>query len=164
VAREALVQTRAAVQGMREGGTHHGDAGAPPRLADLDTLLEALQASGVDVRLEERPPERALAPEIEAAAFRIVQEALTNVARHARPARAVVSIRVRGGDAFIEVLDAGAGRSDAIGRGSGILGMRERAGLVGGHLDAGPNLGGDGWHVRAVLPAGLTSRSTAVPG
>jgi signal transduction histidine kinase len=121
------------------------------------------------VRLVERPPAGALAPEVEAAAFRIVQEALTNVARHARPARADVSIRLRGDDAVIEVLDAGGRARAAIGRGSGITGMRERAVLAGGHLDAGPNAGGDGWHVRAVLPAsagrtGTGAGTSAVPG
>ena len=152
VAREALAQTRSAVRDMRDGEPGDADPGAPPRLADLDTLLDALRASGVDVHLVERPPAGALAPEIEAAAFRIVQEALTNVARHARPARADVSIRLRGDDALIEVLDAGGRARAAIGRGSGIIGMRERAALAGGHLDAGPNADGDGWHVRAVLP------------
>jgi signal transduction histidine kinase len=162
VAREALAQTRAAVQRMRDGDMSDADPGAPPGLDDLDTLLEAFRASGVDVHLLERPPERVLAPEIEATAFRIVQEALTNVVRHARPARAHVSIRVRGGETVIEVVDAGARHSEPAGRGSGILGMRERATLAGGHLDVGPNPDGDGWRVRAVLPAGSTTAATAV--
>jgi signal transduction histidine kinase len=162
-AREALTQTRAAVHDMRDAGTSAADAGAPPRLADLDALLDALRVSGVDVRLVGRPPEHVLAPAVEAAAFRIVQEALTNVARHARPARAAVSISVREGDALVEVLDAGARGREPAGRGSGIVGMRERAALVGGRLDAGPNPDGDGWLVRAVLPADFASSATAVP-
>ena len=61
MAREALAQTRAAVRGMRDAGDDDG-AGAPPGLADLDTLLDAVRASGVDVRVLRRPPDDALRP------------------------------------------------------------------------------------------------------
>ncbi len=90
---------------------------------------------------------------MQAATFRIVQEALTNVARYARPPRAAVSIHLTNGEAFIDVNDDGGRRTDPVGRGSGIAGMRERAALVGGRLDAGPNPDGLGWRVHAVLPA-----------
>ena len=152
MAREALAQTRAAVRGMRD----HGDdeaPGAPPGLADLDTLLDAVRSSGVDVRILRRPPDDALAPDVQAAAFRIVQEALTNVARYARPSRAAVSIHLTNGEAFIDINDDGARRTEPAGHGSGITGMRERAALAGGRLDAGPSPDGLGWRVHAVLPA-----------
>ena len=90
---------------------------------------------------------------MQAATFRIVQEALTNVARYARPPRAAVSIHLTNGEAFIDVTDDGARRTGPVGRGSGIAGMRERAALAGGRLDAGPSPDGLGWRVHAVLPA-----------
>src|SRR4051812_31657033 len=152
MAREALAQTRAAVRGMRDAGGDDG-AGAAPGLADLDTLLDAVRASGVDVRVLRRPPEDALTPEVQAATFRIVQEALTNVARYARPPRAAVSIHLTNGEAFVDVTDDGTPRSGPVGHGSGIAGMRERAALAGGRLEAGPSPDGLGWRVHAVLPA-----------
>ena len=152
MAREALAQTRAAVRGMRDPGDDDG-AGAAPGLADLDTLLDAVRASGVDVRMLERPPDDALTAAVQAATFRIVQEALTNVARYARPPRAAVSIHLTNGEAFIDVTDDGVRRTGPVGHGSGIAGMRERAALAGGRLDAGPSLDGLGWRVHAVLPA-----------
>jgi signal transduction histidine kinase len=162
MAREALAETRAAVRGMREAG---GDdtPGAPPRLADLDTLLDAVRASGVDVRVLDRPPDDALTADVQAATFRIVQEALTNVARYARPPRAAVSIHLTNGEAFIDVRDDGARRMAPVGHGTGITGMRERAALVGGRLSAGPSPDGLGWRVHAVLPAPKTSETGAIP-
>ena len=127
--------------------------GAPPGLADLDTMLDAVRASGVDVRILHRPADEALAPDVQAATFRIIQEALTNVARYARPPRASVSIHLTNGEAFVDVRDDGARRSEPAGKGSGIPGMRERAALVGGRLEAGPSPDGLGWRVHAVLPA-----------
>ena len=151
MAREALAQTRAAVRGMRAEGADDGP-GAPPGLADLDTMLDAVRASGVDVRVLHRPDDGALAADVQAATFRIIQEALTNVARYARPPRASVSIHLTNGEAFVDVRDDGARRGAPAGRGSGIPGMRERAALVGGRLEAGPSPDGLGWHVHAVLP------------
>lgn len=151
MAREALDQTRAAVRGMRGGDDD--TPGTPPGLADLDTLLDAVRATGVDVRVLRRPADDALAADVQAATFRIVQEALTNTARYARPARAAISIHLTNGEAFIDVKDDGARRETPDGHGSGIPGMRERAALVGGRLDAGPSPDGLGWRVHAVLPA-----------
>src|SRR3954453_1623879 len=132
MAREALAQTRAAVRGMRDPGDDGAGAGAAPGLADLDTLLDAVRASGVEVRMLERPPDDALTAAVQAATFRIVQEALTNVPRYARPPRAAVSIHLTNGEAFIDVSDDGARRAGPVGHGSGVAGMRERAALAGG--------------------------------
>jgi signal transduction histidine kinase len=160
MAREALAQTRAAVRGMRDAGGDE-DAATGPRLADLDTLLDAVRASGVDVRVLRRPPDDALSADVQAATFRIVQEALTNVARYARPSRAVVSIHVTNGEAFVDVTDDGARVTGPIGTGSGITGMRERAALAGGRLDAGPSPDGLGWRVHAILPAPKADETAA---
>src|SRR4051794_14306852 len=160
MAREALAQTRAAVRGMRDAGDDDAP-GTTPRLADLDTLLDAVRASGVDVRMLQRPPDDALAADVQAATFRIVQEALTNVARYARPPRAAVSIHLTNGVAFVDVTDDGARRMGPVGHGSGIAGMRERAALAGGRLDAGPSPDGLGWRVHAVLPAPTSGEAAA---
>src|SRR3954467_8860456 len=160
MAREALAQTRAAVRGMRDTAGDEG-AGTSPRLADLDTLLDAVRASGVDVRVLRRPPDDALTADVQAATFRIVQEALTNVARYARPPRAAVSIHLTNGEAFVDVTDDGARRMGPVGHGSGIAGMRERAALAGGRLDAGPSPDGLGWRVHAVLPAPRSGEAAA---
>jgi signal transduction histidine kinase len=152
MARDALTQTRAAVRGMRDAGGDEAP-GAPPRLADLDTMLDAVRASGVEVRVLDRPDDEALKPDVQAATFRIIQEALTNVARYSRPPRASVSIHLTNGEAFVDVRDDGARRAGPAGHGSGIPGMRERAALVGWRLEAGPSADGLGWRVHAVLPA-----------
>ena len=111
MARAALAETRVAVRGMRD--ENDDDApGAPPGLADLDTLLDAVRASGVDVRVLRRPPDDALTADVQAATFRIVQEALTNVARYARPPRAAVSIHLTNGEAFIDIKDDGSRRTE----------------------------------------------------
>src|SRR3954462_483893 len=160
MAREALAQTRAAVRGMRDTVGDEG-AGTSPRLADLDTLLDAGRASGVDVRVLRRPPDDALTADVQAATFRIVQEALTNVARYARPPRAAVSIHLTNGEAFVDVTDDGARRMGPVGHGSGIAGMRERAALAGGRPAAGRSPDGRGWRVHAVLPAPRSDAAAA---
>ena len=108
-----------------------------------------MRASGVDVRVLRRPPDDALTADVQAAAFRIVQESLTNVARYARPPRAAISIHLTNGEAFIDVRDDGAHPAEPAGQGTGIAGMRERAALVGGRLAAGPSPDGLGWRVHA---------------
>ena len=110
--------------------------------------------------------ERALPPDVDQAAYRIVQEALTNVSRHAGEANAWVHLRYRSDALEIQVDDDGAGISNAngtsnghssnngadTGRGLGLIGMRERVTALGGRLHAGPRDGG-GFQVRAEFPA-----------
>ncbi len=108
---------------------------------------------------------RDLAPGIELAAFRIVQEALTNVLKHAGPAAsATVTITYDPGAVTVEVADDGRGAvsslSDA-GGGNGLIGMRERVEIYGGELSTGPRTGG-GFAVRAVLPTDDTARRPSV--
>jgi signal transduction histidine kinase len=102
----------------------------------------------VEVRIEGTPAE--LPPGVDLAAYRIVQEALTNVVRHAGPATARVAVRYAPGQVAVEVLDDGRG-GDPGGQGHGIPGMRERAALYGGTLEAGP-LPGGGFRVAVTLP------------
>lgn len=124
----------------------------PPGLAELDALVERLARAGlqVDVRVEGAP--RALPPGLDVTVYRIVQEALTNVIEHAGGAHTEVVVRYRDQELELEVLDAGGGDAAvAMGAGRGLLGMRERAALYGGELEAGPRPEG-GFAVRARLP------------
>ena len=108
----------------------------------------------MDVELEIDANGAGPVPEVVAAAgYRIVQEALTNVARHAGPhARARVKLTRRHGVVEVEVRDDGRGTAGPVRPGGGLTGMRERAAAVGGHFDAGGAPGG-GFRVWASLPA-----------
>jgi signal transduction histidine kinase len=85
------------------------------------------------------------------AAFRIVQEALTNVLRHANASSAQVNVRTTSDSLAIEITDDGRAGHAELGPGLGLRGMAERAEALGGHVDAGPRATG-GWHVHAMLP------------
>jgi len=151
--RDALHELRAALDVLRRGDD--APRTPAPTLADLDALVGAVQAGGleVDVERDELPP--GLPAEIQLAAFRIVQESLTNVSRHARATRAAVRLHVDGGRLTVEVEDDGSTDASAARltstAGMGISGMRRRAEALGGTLDAGPRDGG-GFRVVAVLP------------
>jgi signal transduction histidine kinase len=126
-----------------------------PQLAQLDALTDATTQAGLPTTVSVSGPPAALSPTLELAVYRIVQESLTNVLRHAGPdARATVRVQIGDGAVTVQVDDDGRGlttREFHEGTGTGIGGMRERAAAFGGTLDAGP-LPAGGWRVRAVLP------------
>jgi signal transduction histidine kinase len=130
-----------------------GERAPLPTLAALNTLIEQTRAAGVPVELSVEGAPRPLDAGIELSAYRIVQEALTNVVKHARGARASVSVRYRDDQLELEILDDGQrGAESATPRsGHGLVGMRERVALFGGTLDTGPQ-NGRGYRVRALLP------------
>ncbi|WP_369373840.1 sensor histidine kinase [Promicromonospora sp. Populi] len=136
------------------GAVPDPDSPAPTGLAGVDTLVRSARAAGltVDVTLDV-PPGR-LDGAIDAAAYRIVQESLTNVLRHAAATRVTVSARVRGDRLALSVSDDGRGASAGLAPGSGLTGMRERAALLGGSLSTGDPDGG-GFVVTADLPLRL---------
>ena len=130
-----------------------------PGLGQLRSLIDGVTAAGlpVDLHVGELPP--GLPPGLDLAAFRVVQEALTNVIKHAGKPRTSVSVDCRDGDLVVAVADAGrpagaaAGAAPAIpGAGRGLLGLCERVAMYGGELEAGPRPDG-GWLVRARIPA-----------
>ena len=149
--REALVELRRLLGILR---SEESPSLAPqPTLADVDALVAQVRDAGVDVELRIEGERRRLAPGVELSAFRIVQEALTNVLKHAGGAHALVALRFEAAELEIEVRDeGGTSRAPGPGTGHGLLGIRERVALVGGRVDAGPS--GDGYAVRAWLPAG----------
>jgi signal transduction histidine kinase len=149
---EALGELRSVLDVLRQGNEE------PPRsptsgLAHLDELLARTRATGLRVAKHIEGTPRTLPAGADLAAFRIVQEALTNVTRHAGQAEAAVRVEYREQDLILQVDDDGRGApSNALaGSGKGIEGMRERAVALGGELVAGPRPGG-GFRVRARLP------------
>jgi signal transduction histidine kinase len=118
----------------------------------VEALAAEVAQAGVrvEVRIEGTPAE--LPPGVDLAAYRIVQEALTNVVRHAGPATAQVTVGYAPDRVAVEVVDDGRGGDPGRDHGGhGIAGMRERAALYGGSLEAGPRPGG-GFRVAASLP------------
>lgn len=152
VARETIGEIDALVHGLRENGA--GDeppAVEPPTgLAALDTLVERYRAGGLAIEIHTAGGVRPLSRGLDQAAFRILQESLTNVARHgAGPAE----VEIRYGESELELTISNAAAADEGGEpagGHGILGMRERAALLGGDLEAGRE--GSSFSVRARLP------------
>jgi signal transduction histidine kinase len=122
-------------------------------LGQLDSLVARARAAGLPVTVTVTGAERALPPEVDQAAYRIVQEALTNVSRHAGTACASVHLHYAPDALAVQVDDDGAGASPRpAGAGLGLIGMRERVTALGGRLHAGPRERG-GFQVRAEFPA-----------
>ena len=126
-----------------------GSVAPQPSLRELDDLLARVRAAGVPVDAEVSGDLAHLPAGVDLAAYRIVQEALTNVLKHAGPATARVVVRADGGALEVEVCDDGSPASPA-GSGHGLVGMNERAALYGGTVQAG-RLPGGGYRVHARL-------------
>jgi signal transduction histidine kinase len=162
-AREALEAIersgRSALEELRRLlGSVRGDEASfqpPPRLTDLDPLLDELRESGLPVRLTIEGQPTSLPQGVELSAYRVIQEALTNTLKHARATQAEVTLRWQYEALEIEVRDDGIGSTSTNGTGHGIVGMQERLALLGGTLTAGPATEG-GFTVLARFP--LTSR------
>lgn len=155
--RQALVEMRRVLGVLREADVAgaDGQAGRTPQpgVDALDALVASFVTTGLPVRLTvEGPPADAI---VGLAVYRIVQEALTNVLKHADATQAEVEVRREDGSWSVAVTDDGCGTIGTDAGGNGLLGMRERAELLGGTLAAGP-LPGGGWQVRAVVPASST--------
>ncbi|WP_037892991.1 sensor histidine kinase [Streptomyces xanthophaeus] len=124
-----------------------------PGLADVERLAAATAEAGIRVDVRRSGEQRALTADVDLSAYRIVQEALTNVVRHAGTGHCRVAIDYGNEELSVEVVDDGRGATAGHGsaRGFGIIGMRERVALLGGHLSAGPRAEG-GFRVAARLP------------
>lgn len=154
--REALDELRQVVGVLRADGTTEA-LGPLHGLAEIPDLVEEMKGAGVDVALSSGRLCDVPAG-VDLASYRIVQEALTNVLKHAGPdPRAEVRLDADDELLTIEVTDRGSGVSTLPGSGQGLLGMRERATLLGGSFESGPRLGG-GFRIRARLPVGRGPR------
>jgi len=151
-AREALTETRRLLGVLREDTGGEADRSPQPGLEELDDLIETARATGTHIRLQQQGKVARLPLSIDLAAYRIVQEALTNARRHAPGADVDVAVSYRDQALQLRVRDYGPGEVDGESvAGHGLLGMRERATLAGGTLSAGPAEGG-GFEVEVTLP------------
>ncbi|HEY3682023.1 MAG TPA: sensor histidine kinase [Streptosporangiaceae bacterium] len=148
--KEALGELRSALDVLRDSGERAPRA-PTAGLGELDDLLDRARSAGLAVDMSTDGRARPLPPGADLAAFRIVQEALTNVVRHAGAEHVSVTIGYHPGELTVEVTDDGTGSAAAAEPGNGIIGMRERAATLGGELTAGPRPGG-GFRVHARLP------------
>ena len=148
--KRGLAELRAILGVLRQAGETESTRPAP-RLAELDALVATASAAGLCTTVERVGGQRPLPAPVELAAYRIIQESLTNAIRHAGPATATIRMDYRPAALYLEVTDTGAGAPSPDGAGHGLVGMRERAVSVGGYLSAGPGEHG-GFRVRAELP------------
>ena len=156
--REALTELKATV-GVLRAPRGEAPLAPAPGLAQLPELVEAAARAGVQVDVSVSGATRTLPAMVDLAAYRIIQESLTNVVRHADANRALVSIGYEAEAVVIRVEDDGRGNANgraAVAEGYGLVGMRERAAAVGGQLEAGRTPTGGGFRVRAWLPTDRT--------
>jgi signal transduction histidine kinase len=154
--RATLEELRRLLGVLRQDSEPQASLAPVPGLADLDSLLGEVAKAGLAVRLQVEGTASPLPAGVDLSAYRIVQEALTNVVKHAGPAQAQVMIGYRDRDVTVEVTDDGRGAAAPAGdgrggTGHGLVGMRERVAAFGGDLEAGPRPGG-GFRVAARLP------------
>jgi len=153
--RETLSEMRRLLGVLRQEEPS-GQLEARPSLEHLDALLEQYREAGLPVELVVEGDERTLPQGLDLAAYRVVQEALTNTLKHAAGATAVVRVVYRRDSLELTITDSGRGRAPATAPswergGHGLVGMRERAEIYGGRLEAGPGVGG-GFVVEARFP------------
>jgi signal transduction histidine kinase len=154
-AREALAEMRRML-GLLRADDDALSLAPQPGIDDVDRLVAQMRQAGLAVMLDVRGERRPLAPGVDLAAYRIIQEALTNVLKHAGPAAARVAVCFGERDLELEISDDGSAAGPVNnGSGHGLVGMRERVALYGGSLDAGPGADG-GFSVRARLPIGAS--------
>lgn len=171
--RSSLDGLRAELQVLRSPVTDAAPRSPVAGLAEVGILLDRIRAGGVEVVADlDGASGGDLPPDVDVAAYRIVQESLTNVLRHAAATRAEVLIRRSGDELLVDVSDNGVGGrppgppsepAEDDGSGTGIAGMRARAEAVGGRLQAGPRTGG-GFAVHARLPLAGADREADMSG
>ncbi|MFI6495420.1 sensor histidine kinase [Streptomyces sp. NPDC050564] len=148
--RRTLVSLRQADRGAT--ASEQSPLAPTPGLADIERLAAATAGAGVRVDVRRSGEQRPVPADIDLSAYRIVQEALTNVVRHAGTGRCRVAIDYGNEELSVEVVDDGRGATEnGSAHGFGLIGMRERVGLLGGHLSIGPRPEG-GFRVAARLP------------
>jgi len=148
--RQALTEMRRLVGLLREQGAMP-EFSPQPGLGTIGSLLERVRESGLPVELQVEGTPQELPPGVDLAAYRVVQEALTNALKYAGPAQAWVTVRWGDDELQLEIANDGSGDGDGSGGGHGLAGMRERVLLYGGEIESGRGDGG-GYVVRARLP------------
>jgi signal transduction histidine kinase len=156
ISRTAQDELRVVLGLLRDGDVGTAPLTPAPRLIDVKDLANTMQAAGLPVDLRMSGTDRRLFPSLELSIYRVVQEALTNIVKHAPGARAVAEVTISAGKVRLDVRDDGGPGGGAAprgepGTGHGITGMRERIGAFGGWLVAGPAADG-GFRVTAEVP------------
>ena len=149
--REAMAEMHRTLKLLRAGADGDPALAPQPGLGELDGLLERARGAGVGIDLTVEGEPRPLSQSVDLSAYRIVQEALTNVVKHAGRAHTTVTLGYRPDALELTIADSGDAPRRASAAGHGLVGMRERAALFGGTLSAGPR-DGHGFEVRASLP------------
>ncbi|MGH4033769.1 sensor histidine kinase [Actinomycetota bacterium Odt1-20B] len=159
---DGLAEMRRLIGILRDAADDNGEPAAAPTLDGLPALVAGARTNGLEVRLDDARPEDGpkLPAPVELAAYRIVQESLTNALKHASPGTVSVSVTQREDALCVRVTSPYGETSEgprAPGSGAGLVGMRERTALLGGSFEAGPEPapdvpGGKIWDVRAQLP------------
>ena len=149
--REAMAEMHRTLKLLRAGADGDPALAPQPGLGELDGLLERARGAGVGIDLTVEGEPRPLSQSVDLSAYRIVQEALTNVVKHAGRAHTTVTLGYRPDALELTIADTGDAPRREGAAGHGLVGMRERAALFGGTLSAGPR-DGHGFEVRASLP------------
>lgn len=153
--RESLIEMRRLLDVLR-ADDGNASAAPQPRIVQLDALVAQVCSAGVKVDLAIDGDCASVPAAIDLSVYRIVQESLTNVLKHAGPARATVTVRRTSNAISVDIVDDGRGTSSPSAEdGHGLLGMRERVALFGGHLQTGARPEG-GFQVSAILPLAST--------
>jgi signal transduction histidine kinase len=161
--RSALTEMRRLLGVLRQAGEPRGSLTPAPGLADLASLVTQVQDAGLRVWINVEGQRESVPPGIDLSAYRVVQEALTNVIKHAGAAAATVTIRYRNDSVTVEIANQGPAAPGVhvppprTGSGHGIIGMRERVAVFGGEFAAGPGPDG-GFRVRACFPIAEVAR------
>jgi signal transduction histidine kinase len=154
--RESLAEMHRMLDVLR--GPDGAETSPAPGLSRLPELLDPPRAAGLRATLTITGEVRPLPPGLELAVYRIIQEAITNVLRHAAAQRVECTVDYQAAAVEISVVDDGPGTAPPGPVGHGLIGMRERAAAYGGSVDAGPTRGG-GFAVRAVVPTDAAASS-----
>ncbi|HEY3480211.1 MAG TPA: histidine kinase, partial [Streptomyces sp.] len=158
--RETLAGLRRLLGAMRQTDTGGPPLDPAPGLADLERLVATTEDAGVRVGVRWRGERRPLPADIDLSAFRIIQEAVTNVVRHSGTRDCSVTVDYTAEALAVEIVDLGCGVTDTA-AGYGIVGMRERVSMLHGDFSAGPRPGG-GFRVAARLPVPATDDAVLV--
>ena len=150
--REALTEMRRLVGLLRDQGATPEFA-PQPSMRSVSVLVGTVREAGLPVELAVEGEPAELAPGVDLAAYRVIQEALTNALKYAGPARAWVTVRWKASELELEIANDGRTEAGGDGGGHGLVGLQERVSLVGGSIESGPR-GGGGFVVKAHLPLG----------
>ena len=147
---EAVDQLRLLLGVVRDGPT--GERVPVPRLDDLAALTARSRAAGFDVRLEIMGDPRPVPAEVQASVYRVAQEGIANAMKHSGAHACRIRVEYQSDCVVVEVEDDGQGSRSAAGSQMGLVGIRERAAMFGGRVDAGPRSAGDGWRLEVAFP------------